>query len=236
MAQQHDQRSAAVKTHRLAGSSRTGPTDIRQSLTSPTKATTASCISNRDSHYSLARSRRRVSHDPDGEYVAWYETPRGEGTGILHLANGKITAATRTTYSGTYEVDEDRFTAVVSTRRHAAGQPTLFGIDEVQIEVTGKSTGMTASCTGAAKQAPELPFQRDPDPRSDPLACHQAAPVRKSGSAGVLVDLRATRSAPGHQAAIDKLSGPTRRSVAISKCAPAEPINARQYLSARATR
>ena len=96
----------------------------------------------------------------NGEYAAWFKTPRGEGTGILLLLNGKITGGDSVlTYSGSYEVDQDRFTAVVSTRRHAAGQPTLFGIDEVQIELTGKSTGTTASCAGAAKQAPELPFQ-----------------------------------------------------------------------------
>jgi hypothetical protein len=27
----------------------------------------------------------------DGEYAAWYKTPRGEGTGIVQLANGEIT-------------------------------------------------------------------------------------------------------------------------------------------------
>jgi hypothetical protein len=126
----------------------------------------------------------------DGQYAAWFKTPRGEGTGILLLANGKITGGDHVlTYSGSYQVDEDRFTAVVSTRRHATGQATLFGIDEVQIEVAGKSTGTTASCAGAAKQAPELPFQatlirvQTPSPAS-------SAPMRKSGSADVLVDLQ----------------------------------------------
>jgi hypothetical protein len=126
----------------------------------------------------------------DGQYVAWYKTPRGEGTGILFLANGKITGGDSVlTYSGSYEVDQDRFTAVVSTKRHAAGQPTLFGIDEVQIEVAGKSTGMTASCTGAAKQAPELAFQATLIRVQTP-ALASSAPDRKSGSGGVLVDLQ----------------------------------------------
>jgi hypothetical protein len=125
----------------------------------------------------------------DGQYAAWFKTPRGEGTGILLLENGKITGRDHLlTYSGSYQVDEDRFTAVVSTKRYAAGKPTLFGIDEVQIEVAGKSTGTTASCVGTAKQAPELPFEatliRVQSPSLAP-----AAPVRKSGSADVLVDL-----------------------------------------------
>jgi len=126
----------------------------------------------------------------NGEYAAWFKTPRGEGTGILLLANGKITGGDSVlTYSGSYQVDEDRFTAVVSTKRHAAGQPTLFGIDEVQIEVVGKSTGTTASCTGAAKQAPDLPFQATLIRVQTPFLV-SSAPMRKSGSADVLVDLQ----------------------------------------------
>ncbi len=126
----------------------------------------------------------------NGEYAAWFKTPRGEGTGILLLLNGKITGGDSVlTYSGSYEVDQDRFTAVVSTRRHAAGQPTLFGIDEVQIELAGKSTGTTASCAGAAKQAPELPFQATLIRVQTPSLASNA-PERKSGSAGVLVDLQ----------------------------------------------
>ena len=126
----------------------------------------------------------------NGEYAAWFKTPRGEGTGILLLVNGKITGGDSVlTYSGSYQVDEDRFTAVVSTRRHAAGQPTLFGIDEVQIEVVGKSTGTTASCTGTAKQAPDLPFQATLIRVQTPSLV-SSAPVRKSTSADVLVDLQ----------------------------------------------
>ena len=125
----------------------------------------------------------------DGQYAAWFKTPRGEGTGILLLANGKITGRDHLlTYSGSYQVDEDRFTAVVSTKRHAEGKPTLFGIDEVQIEVAGKSTGTTASCAGAAKQAPELPFQATLI-RVQTSALASNAPVRKPGSADRLVDL-----------------------------------------------
>jgi hypothetical protein len=126
----------------------------------------------------------------DGQYAAWFKTPRGEGTGILLLANGRITGGDSVlTYSGSYEVEEDRFTAVVSTRRHTAGQPTLFGVDEVQIEVAGKSTGVTASCAGAARQAPELPFEATLIRVQAPPHTSNA-PARKCGSADVLVGLR----------------------------------------------
>jgi hypothetical protein len=126
----------------------------------------------------------------DGQYAAWFKTPRGAGTGILLLANGKITGGDSIlTYSGSYEVEEDRFTAVVSTRRYAAGQPTLFGIDEVQIEVAGTSRGVTACCTGAARQAPELAFQATLI-RVQTASLASSAPVRKSGSADVLIGLQ----------------------------------------------
>lgn len=126
----------------------------------------------------------------DGQYAAWFKTPRGEGTGILVLANGKITGGDSVlSYSGSYQVDQDRFTAVVSTKRHAAGQPSLFGIDEVEIEIAGKSMGTTASCTGAAKQAPELVFRATLIRVQTPSLVSRA-PARASGSAGVLVDLQ----------------------------------------------
>ena len=126
----------------------------------------------------------------DGQYAAWFKTPRGEGTGILVLANGTITGGDSVlTYSGSYQVDQDRFTTVVSTKRHAAGQPSLFGIDEVPIEVAGKSTGTTACCTGAAKQAPELAFQATLIRVQTPSLA-SSGPARNSGSAGVLVDLQ----------------------------------------------
>jgi hypothetical protein len=34
----------------------------------------------------------------------------------------------------------------------------LFGIDEVELKLAGQSNGTTASCSGRAEQAPELPF------------------------------------------------------------------------------
>jgi hypothetical protein len=96
----------------------------------------------------------------NGEYSAWYKTPRGQGTGIIRLANGKITGGdSALSYSGWYEVEQDRFTATLSTRRYAAGQVSLFGVDEVELRIVGISSGTIARCTGSAAQAPGLPFQ-----------------------------------------------------------------------------
>jgi len=96
----------------------------------------------------------------DGKYAAWYRTSRGEGTGVVHLSNGKISGGDSViSYGGSYQVDGDRFTATLTTHRHAAGQPTLFGVDEVEVKLTGIAHGPIAWCSGTAEQAPEIVFE-----------------------------------------------------------------------------
>jgi hypothetical protein len=96
----------------------------------------------------------------DGKYAAWYRTSRGEGTGVVYLSNGKISGGDSViSYGGSYQVDGDRFTATLTTQRHAAGQPTLFGLDEVEVNLTGISHGPIAWCSGTAAQAPDIVFE-----------------------------------------------------------------------------
>jgi hypothetical protein len=117
----------------------------------------------------------------DGQYAVWFRTPRGEGTGVIHLANGKISGGDSFfTYSGSYEVDNDHFTAALTTTRHAAGPPTLFGFDEVEVELAGRFKGRMASCSGAAKQAPGLPFE------ATLIACEEQSPEPDRNRAGKL--------------------------------------------------
>jgi hypothetical protein len=65
----------------------------------------------------------------------------------------------------------------------------VFGIDEVELRLSGKSAGATASCTGTATEAPELPFQATLI-RVQTSQAPSIVPAQKSGSAGVLVDLQ----------------------------------------------
>jgi hypothetical protein len=96
----------------------------------------------------------------DGRYAAWFRTSRGEGTCIVQLADGRISGGDSFfTYAGSYEADDDRFTAVLATKRHAEGPPTVFGLDEVEIKLEGKIKGTTAACTGTAEQAPGVKFE-----------------------------------------------------------------------------
>lgn len=95
----------------------------------------------------------------NGRYAVWFKTPRGEGTGMINLINGRIAGRDSVlSYGGTYQVTGDDFTAAITTRRHAAGQPSLFGIDDLDLALTGTSMEKTAVCTGTARQVPELGF------------------------------------------------------------------------------
>jgi hypothetical protein len=106
----------------------------------------------------------------NGRYSAWFRTRQeeepggmqGEGTGVIELNDGKVTGGDGwLAYTGSYVVEGDKFTAVITTERHTPGQPSIFGIgiDDVNLTLTGKSTPTTASCTGVAKQAPGLTFE-----------------------------------------------------------------------------
>lgn len=92
----------------------------------------------------------------DGTYAAWFKTPQGQGTGIVHVADGKIWGRDGVmTYDGSCEVDGDRFTAMVSTKRHTEGLPTVFGDDhELKLKLTGTCAGRIATYIGTAEQFP----------------------------------------------------------------------------------
>ncbi|OAF15631.1 hypothetical protein AYJ54_39580 [Bradyrhizobium centrolobii] len=96
----------------------------------------------------------------DGKYAAWFRTARGQGTGIVHLTEGRISGSDSFfTYGGSYRVDENRFTAVLTTRRHAEGPPTVFGLDEVEVKLSGVCKGAMATCSGTAREAPDVIFE-----------------------------------------------------------------------------
>ena len=122
----------------------------------------------------------------DGDYAVWFRTMHGEGTGIVHLADGKISGGDcMFAYGGSYDVDGDNFTATLTTRRHSAGPTTVFGCDEVEALLIGQFKGTTAICAGAAKQAPDIRFeatlflQQEPLPAPDPTRTSPPASTAK---------------------------------------------------------
>lgn len=97
----------------------------------------------------------------EGKYAAWFRTPRGQGTGVVHLAEGRISGCDSFfIYGGSYQFyDDRRFTAVLTTRRHAEGPATVFGFDEVEVNLSGVCSGAMATCSGTAREAPDVTFE-----------------------------------------------------------------------------
>lgn len=121
----------------------------------------------------------------DGKYAAWFRTPHGQGTGIVHLADGRISGGDSFfNYAGSYHIENDRFTAVLTTGRHAEGAPTLFGPDEIELELSGVCNGTTATCSGTARQAPDVTFE------ATLIYCRDDAPVQGARRAVVKHNVR----------------------------------------------
>jgi hypothetical protein len=93
----------------------------------------------------------------NGEYVAWFRTSRGGGTGRVHFRDGEFSGADSVlSYAGTYAVDGPRFTGTVRTWRHAPGQQGLLGMDEAELTLEGVSHGKVAMCSGCFDGTSEI--------------------------------------------------------------------------------
>jgi hypothetical protein len=97
----------------------------------------------------------------NGQYSVWFKTSSGGGTGVVMLIDGKVSGGdTVLSYNGHCEQMGDQFKATIATKRHSPGQPSVFGIDDVDIALIGTSNGgPTASCAGTVKQAPGETFE-----------------------------------------------------------------------------
>jgi hypothetical protein len=91
----------------------------------------------------------------DGTYAAWFKTALGNGTGIAHLADGRVWGRDSImSYHGTCQVDGDRFTALISTTRHTKGHATVFGADDLTLRLEGTCTDRLARYVGTADEVP----------------------------------------------------------------------------------
>jgi hypothetical protein len=137
----------------------------------------------------------------DGKYAAWFRTPRGQGTGLVDLTEGRISGRDGFfTYGGSYQVDQQRFTAVLTVKRHAEGNPSVFGPDEVEVDLLGVCSGSVATCTGTAKEAPDIKFE------ATLIYSQEDAPA--VGAASAVVKLNADKLPKG----LDSRSRPQRQS------------------------
>ena len=109
-----------------------------------------------------ARYSESVQLITQGKYSVWFKTPIGEGAGVVEFGpDGKLSGGDTTfSYIGNWTQERERFKAAISAKRIASGPPGVFGMDEIDIVVAGQSDGgVSASCTGFAKQSPGLKLE-----------------------------------------------------------------------------
>jgi hypothetical protein len=111
----------------------------------------------------VREGNQRLRHSPmlqNSKYSVWFRTSKGDGYGIVSLMDGKVSGGDNiSSYTGTYVQDGDKFAATVAVRRHTQGPASVFGVDNVDLTLSGKSTPTMASCIGTAKQAPSTTLQ-----------------------------------------------------------------------------
>lgn len=98
----------------------------------------------------------------EGKYSVWFRTPIGEGSGVVKLrADGQLSGGDTTfAYTGNWKREGEQFRITVSAKRAEPGPPGVFGVDELDIILAGHSyDGISASCTGFAKQTPGLKLE-----------------------------------------------------------------------------
>jgi hypothetical protein len=95
----------------------------------------------------------------NGTYAAWFRTSLADGTGIVHVADGRLWGSDSIMrYDGTVAVDGDRFSAVLVATRHTEGHDTVFGTDDLVVRLEGIANGAIATCKGRADSVPDLAF------------------------------------------------------------------------------
>lgn len=96
----------------------------------------------------------------NGLYHVQFDTQLGQGSGVVHLQDGKIRGGDAGLYYiGDYQLNGGNFSAQVQTARHGAnGNQSVFGIDNVTIKLAGNYTEKAASVKGSAAQAPGVSF------------------------------------------------------------------------------
>lgn len=98
----------------------------------------------------------------NGTYKVCFETPLGEGAGVLVINGDEIRGGDSTMYyTGNQAQNGDDITAEVVADIHTKvpDMASVFGVDRVHITLTGKVNGDSAQLTGKAKEAANVPFK-----------------------------------------------------------------------------
>src|SRR3954471_21105274 len=92
----------------------------------------------------------------DGIYSVHFETPAGQGDGIVVVIRGGDASFF---YYGVLEQTSNGFSIQIETKRHSQTRASIFNMESVHINLIGKSDGLNAVCTGTAEEVPGLIFK-----------------------------------------------------------------------------
>jgi hypothetical protein len=97
-----------------------------------------------------------------GLYVIRFQTPFGAGAGVAYLESGKLRGGdSMMAYVGSFNEANGTINADVRAYRHTdvPGMASVFGVNEVDIHLTGTINGGNAVLSGTAPQAPGVTLQ-----------------------------------------------------------------------------
>ena len=100
----------------------------------------------------------------NGLYKVRFETPRGNGTGVVVLQDGHLWGGDSSMfYSGTYTLHDSVFVAKLVTNVHtiAPHKPSIFGRDIVHISLNGSFSRDYGEVIGTAREVPDLEFRAE---------------------------------------------------------------------------
>ena len=96
----------------------------------------------------------------DGIYSVHFETPAGQGEGIVVVTGDKLRGGDASfVYFGQLEQTSNGFSIQIETKRHSQARASVFNMESVHINLVGKSDGLNAVCTGTAEEVPGLIFK-----------------------------------------------------------------------------
>lgn len=97
----------------------------------------------------------------DGLWIARFATPAGGGAGVVALQDGRVRGGdSMMTYVGKYAVSGDMIEVQLDVQTHTPtpGMVSVFGLDQLQLSLSGKITGNSGTLSGTSPNAPGIPL------------------------------------------------------------------------------
>ena|ERR1700690_2670181 len=98
----------------------------------------------------------------NGLYKVSFKTPLGQGNGVVVINNGSIKGGdSMMYYTGTFQLDGNQFTANIHVGKHsdAPGMSSVFGLNDVDVQLQGTATDTSATIQGSAAGVPLVTLQ-----------------------------------------------------------------------------